>query len=352
MTATLPDQEYAVEVPGIDPADALQIMPPGSDRNDRGAWLLKRRTGCGSSDTSAILGLSQYTASIDVWEDKTGLIPLLVDRGSSEAAEWGRLLEPVIRDEYARRHGLRIDLVGTLRSQRWPWLICDPDGIVFGRREGFECKTVTAWTREWSATEIADHAELQAQHCMAVTGYERWHVACLIGGQRPVFRVVERDDELIGVLVSETQRFWFDHVLADVPPPPDDSKAYATRLDHKHPVDSGGEVEIDTALAAELRAEHEAIQQAEKQLDARKRGLTSRVKALLGDATRLVSDEREVATWRVIDKFSESSLRKSDSALASRYTRRRLATVFDREALRADHPDTYRTHCSRRLDWR
>lgn len=352
MTTTLPDQEHGVEVPGIDPADALQIMPPGSDQNDRPAWLMKRRTGCGSSDLSAILGLSKYTASIDVWEDKTGRIPILADRGTSEAAEWGRLLEPVVRDEYARRHRLQIEIVGMLRSQRWPFLICDPDGIVVGKRAGYEGKTAGAWSREWSASEIADHAELQAQHCMAITGFERWHVACLVGGQKPIFRVVERDEELIGHIISEASRFWFSHVLADVPPPPDDSQAYAEWLDRAHPADDGGEVDIDEELAAGIRTEHREIQQAERDLKARKRGLENRVKALLGKRERLVSGDAEIATWRTINKFSLAGFRDAEPEMASRYTKRRLATCFDSDGLRADHPDTYREHCSRRLDWR
>lgn len=352
MSAPPVEQEHAIEVPGIDPADALQIMPPGSDRNDRAAWLLKRRTGCGSSDLSAILGLSQYTASIDVWEDKTGRLPLLVERGASEAAEWGLLLEPVVRDEYARRHRLQIEVVGMLRSQRWPWLICDPDGLVVGRNEGYEGKTAGAWTREWSAVEIADHAELQAQHCMAVTGYDRWHVACLVGGQKPIFRVVERDDDLIGHIVTEARRFWCDHVLTDVPPPPDDSRAYAAYLDRQHPAGHGGEVEIDEHLADDLIAEHREIRAQERAVAKRRDGLNSRVKALLGDQELLVSGNRDIATWRTIDRLSEAALRKADPQLAARYTKRRLATVFDRDALRAEHPDTYREHCTRRLDWR
>lgn len=352
MSAPALDRESAVEVPGIDPDDALQVMPPGADRNDRAAWLLKRRSGIGSSDLSAILGLSQYTASIDVWEDKTGRIPLLADLADNEAIRWGVLLEPVVRDEYARRNRLRIETVGMLRSQQWPWMLCDPDGIVVGQRAGYEGKTAGAFTREWSNTEIADHAELQAQHCMAVTGYDRWHVACLVGGQKPIFRIVERDDELIGYLLSAAQTFWFDHVLADVPPPPDASKAYGAWLDRKHPADNGSHVEVDPELAAELKAEHEEIDRAEKALAARKQALENRVKALHGNADRLLSDGREITTWRTIKKFAEAKFRSARPDLAARYTRRVLATRFNADALRADHPDTYREFCSRPLTWR
>lgn len=354
MSATvfIPADLDAVEIPGIDPADALQIMPPGADRNNYIAWKASRRTGCGGSDVSAIFGLSKYNATIDVWEEKTGQIPLLADRGDSEAAKWGRLLEPVVREEYARLHGLEIELSGMLRSQRWPWLICDPDGLVVGHREGYEGKTSSAFTKDWNDREIADHAELQAQACMAVTGYERWHVACLVGGQKPVFHIIERDEELIGYIVARTERFWFDHVLTNIPPGPDDSVAYGSWLDRRHPTDDDSHIEVSVDDAAALEAEHSAVDAAVKAADARKQALTNRVKALLGDSQRLVIGDRTIATWKTTAKFADAKFRKAHPVLATNYARPMTVTVTDATGLEANHPDLYREFCSRPLTWK
>jgi putative phage-type endonuclease len=349
MSAAPDWSNHGIEVPGIDPADALQVMAAGTEGRDRAGWLAMRRTGIGGSDVSALVGLYEYKAPIEVWEDKTGRTPLLAD-DASEDARWGVLLEPVVRAEYARRTGLRIRRVGMLRSQRWPHLLCDPDGLMDGA--GYEGKTASAFSKRWQDGELDDHAELQAQHCMAVTGLPRWHVACLLGGRRLVTRVVERDDELISQLLDITQRFWHDHVLADVPPSADDTAACGAWLDRTYPADDGGYVEIDPREAADLLAEHEAVETAIKAAEARKTHLSNRVKELLGSAERLLAGEREIATWRTANRFAEARFRRTHPGPARRYIRRRLASYFDAAALRATDPDLYREFCSRPLNWR
>lgn len=352
MSAAEHVEVFGRPVHGIDPADAVQIMAPGAGETDRPAWLATRRTGIGGSDVSALVGLSDHMSPIEVWEDKTGRSPLLVADGASQPARWGTLLEPVVREEYARLTGLPIRRVGMLRSTRWPHLICDPDGLVDGAREGYEGKTASAWSRRWSDGEIDDHAELQAQHCMAVTGFDRWHVACLVGGQKLVTSVVERDDELISQLLDIAQRFWHEHVLADTAPPPDSSAAYAAWIDAAHPADDGGYVEIDPDEAAELVAERRAVCRLADDVAARERRLAGRVKTLLGDSQRLITGNRVVATWKTADRFAEAKFRKAHPGLARRYTRRRLASYLDADALRREYPDIYREFCSRPLNWK
>ena len=218
-----------VPVPGIHPADALQILPPGVDRQ---SWLAERRTGIGGSDVSALVGLSRWTSRVELWEDKTGRLPLVDE--ASEEAEMGTLLEPVVRDRFARVHQVRVDLCGMLRSQRWPWMLANPDGLITDKRVGYEGKTCTIWkAHEWGDPDnplVPDHAELQAQWCMAVTGWDAWWVACLIGGQRNVYRHVERDDELIGDLVEISREFWNRNVLDDAEPDVDGSRGCADFL--------------------------------------------------------------------------------------------------------------------------
>lgn len=351
MTNDLIVDAPATEVPGIDPTDAVQILPSGVERTDRMRWLTARRIGIGGSDVSGVLGMSRWTASADVWEDKTARLPLTT-RSASEAAEWGLLLEPVIREEYARRIEVEIVKPGMLQSQRWPWMVCNVDGLVVGRRDGYEGKCADARTKEWSGAELADHAELQAQHCMAVTGYERWHVVCLVGGNRPVIHVVDRDDDLIATVVATEERFWRDYVQADVCPPVDGSEAYLDWLERRYPTDAGGSVEVTAELAAALRAEHRQLREERKALESRETDLTSRVKALLGASSSLISPDREVATWRRSRRFCEAAFRKEHPELATKYTVQRQVDVIDTEALEAAQPELYREFCSRPLIWK
>lgn len=93
----------------------------------REEWLALRRRGIGGSDVAAILGLSKWHSPLDVYRDKIGEG---ADQPDSPAMEWGRRLEPVIREKYAEATGLAVekpDLM--LISGDHPYMVADLDGI-------------------------------------------------------------------------------------------------------------------------------------------------------------------------------------------------------------------------------
>ncbi len=53
---------------------------------------------------------------------------------------------------------------------------------------------------------------------MAVTGYQGAYIAVLIGGNTFKWKFVERDEELISMLVELESDFW-NHVQDCIPPP-------------------------------------------------------------------------------------------------------------------------------------
>lgn len=336
-----------VEIEGIDPADAVQILHPGANRYE---WLLARRSGLGGSDASALVGLSDYTSPFELWEDKTGKLPLVDEQ--SEAAEMGTLLEPVIRDRFARVHELVVRPTGMLRSARFPWMLANPDGIC-SDGYGYEGKTCSLWkAHEWGTEQdplIPDHAELQAQWCMAVTGLAGWWVACLIGGQRNVSRFVQRDDDLIGDLVLISRDFWHNNVLADVQPPVDGGKACTALLTERYGLsDPGAEVvEIPAVVRDELVAERERATAAEKKAEKAHEAVKNRVRMLLGPSERLVCDDTTVWTWQHTDRFKHAAFRKACPELWAKY--QKPATVLDVDALATAEPEIYRQFCTREL---
>lgn len=333
-------------VPGIDPEDAVQILGPGADRM---RWLAMRRLGLGGSDVSALVGLSRWTSPIELWEDKVARLPLVDEQ--SEAAEMGTLLEPVVRDRFARVHDLRVRACGMLRSQRWPWMLANPDGLCSDGR-GYEGKTCSPWqAHEWGTESdplVPDHAELQAQWCMAVTGWPGWWVACLIGGQRNVYRLVERDDGLIGQLVEIGRAFWHNHVLAEVPPPVDGSDACTRLLTERFPLaDLDTTVEIDPEERDEIAVLREKAIAAEKAAKADYDAVKNRIRTVMGTAETLMCGDDQIATWKHTNRFSDRKFRDARPDLAAEYTRQVDAT--DTERLAADHPTIYRRFCSREL---
>lgn len=334
---------------GIDPSVAELVLPTGADRS---TWLAARRSGLGGSEVSTLVGLTRYESPYELWLDKTGQIPL-VDEAPSEAAEMGTLLEPIVRDRFARLHGLTVELAGTYRSVEWPWMFANPDGIC-SDGAGYEGKTCSQWlAHQWKDGQAADHAELQAQWGMAVTGLPAWHVAVLIGGQHNEYRLVERDDDLIGVLVDVGRRFWHDHVLTGEPPAWDGSEAAVQYLTERYPTAGVGTIaDVDQDERDEIARLREKTMAAEKAAKADSEALKNRVRDLIGESEQLMCGDAVIATWRNTGQFSEKRFRAEHAELAAKYTRPFTVVQIDAAALAADHPDIYTACRARRLDFK
>lgn len=333
-------------VNGIDPDIAVQILPPGADRP---LWLAARRAGIGGSDVSTVVGLNRWSSRYELWLDKTGRLPLVDEQ--SEAAEMGTLLEPVVRDRFARVHHLAVHPVGTLRSVRWPWMLTNPDGLC-SDNNGYEGKTCSVWmAHEWDRGQTADHAELQAQWSMAVTGLTGWWVAVLIGGQRNEYRRVDRDQELIDELVRISGQFWREHIIADTPPAVDGSTACTGLLRDRYPLaDDEHIVEVAPADRDEITTLREKTLAGEKAAAADADTVKNRVRVLMGSAEQLMCGEQEIATWRNTGQFCEARFRQKHPELAARYLTN--VEVVDAERLAADHPELYRAFRARVLTFK
>lgn len=344
MTAS---QSYSQgwEVPGIDPQHAVCVLDHDAPPQD---WRACRTTGIGGSDVSGIFGLSKWTTPYQVWVDKVD--PSDEPDVTEGPMYWGRVLEPVVRDEFARVTGLTVTIPGTLRSVRWPWMTCNLDGLC---SDGaiYEGKTVRDFAaREWSDGQVADHAELQAQHNMAVTGAPGCHVACLIGGSNLVIRYVDRDDELIETIVAHERKFWHDYVQAGVEPPVDHSAAYTRALSARYSTADEGVRTIHSDTYAQLRA---MLDQAAAAASYAEVGDRARnwMRQLLGENTELhtVVDGAElpVATWRQTGAFSEKKFQAADPDIYARYLHK--VEKFDTKLFASERPDLYAQYRSRTL---
>lgn len=333
------------DFPALNHSD--EVLPIGASRAE---WLAIRRTGIGSSDVSALLDFSQYRGPRDVWEDKTGAIPLLATADApSEAARWGNLLEPVVRDEFASRVGLSIQLVGTHRSREWPWMLANVDGIT---SDGgvYEGKTCNQWKAgEWDDDQVPDHAELQAQHGMAVTGLGHAWIAGLIGGQHLAYKRVERDDELIAILVEQERQFWHDHVLTGTPPALGGSEAAEAWVRERFPVadDNEDAVVLTEDEARELRDRYQAKKDAAKSAEVAFKSVQNEIREVLGTAGMAVCGKRTVATYRNNGTFASKRFTEDHPEVADRY--RKTVTVLDAEALRTAEPALYARYRARTL---
>ena len=182
-------------------------------------WLEHRKTGIGGSDASVVCGINRYKSPVELWLDKTGQLP---PQEAGEAAYWGTQLESIVRAEFTKRTGIEVSQVKQLlQSEEYPFMLANLDGICEVPDVGsciFEAKTASAYkVGEWEDT-IPDEYMCQVQHYMAVTRYAGAYIAVLIGGNTFKWRFVERDEELISMLI-ELESAFGSHVQNGTPPP-------------------------------------------------------------------------------------------------------------------------------------
>lgn len=259
--------------------DATEVLPAGAERE---SWLRTRQSGIGGSDVSAILGLSRFSTARDIYRAKWGIDP---QRPPSWPMMRGTLLEPGLVEWFTRETGAPVSHVGTLRNTERPWMQYNPDGLLT-EPAVLECKTTGHWgADEWADGQTADHAELQVQWGMAVTGLPKAYVIVAISDSDPEIREVQRDDELIPFLIKECGIFWRDHVIPGVEPAVTYRDLSAVKREHPDVTKAAvtGGPDIDDAVkrhtnaALIIKAYKEIQQQAEAEII-----------QTLGDAAHLV----------------------------------------------------------------
>lgn len=174
-----------------------------------------RGAGLGASQAASALGISPYLSPIGLYLQLKGK----AESFGGAPAEWGQILEPVVRGYYAARHGYEIYVpTESMYHPELPWLRATPDGIVNGRHL-VQIKTVD-WRIRWhwgSPPSPPPHYRIQAVVEMAVTGLPTDDFAVLCAGNEYFECTVERDLELEGMVLEKLGEFWAGFV-ADVPP--------------------------------------------------------------------------------------------------------------------------------------
>lgn len=270
--------------------------------------LAQRRSGISATDVAAIVGLHPYSSAIDVYLDKTGRKEPFAGNARTK---WGNLLEPQIRDDYAERRLLRVEVPGTLEHPEVTWAKATPDGICYRPGVGtpvggLEIKThslrVAHWYGEPGTDAVPSHELIQCQWGMFVTGLDVWDLVVFIDGQ-PVDYLIRRDDELIQILRERSEQFLVENVRKDRAPDPDGSASYARYLtqrfaqrDEAFVKVAAGDPLLDTIAA--LRLARESAQQYEQRVEQ----LTQVCKLACGDSAGLEyldeRGERERITYR------------------------------------------------------
>lgn len=301
------------------------VLPRRDYRRNRARWLDARRRGIGGSDAPAVVGLHPYESPLSVWVDKTR--PSTSDR-QTQAMRWGTVLEDAIARELAAEHGVHLGpCPGLLAHPKAHHRLATVDRLILDRHRGrpiapLEVKTANAFAAgEWDAEgPPPDHVVIQLQHQLDVGGWDHGYVAALVGGQQPRWWRVERDEDLIGMLVDAEDRFWVDNVLAGRPPAATGHDADLPALAAIYRGDPDTEIILGDELL-ELWILRQGCKDAAAAAEAERKRADAQLLAAMGDARV----GRHPTTGEKVLSVVHVNAR----------------TVLDQDRLKREHPDLY-----------
>lgn len=288
----------------------------------REEWLQLRRKGIGGSDASVIMGKNPYRSILQLWEEKTGKLPVTDD--GNEYTYWGNVMEPIIRKEFMNRTGLKVRQKHAMIFHKdYPYLFADVDGIVTDERGEkciFEAKTASQYKAEQWEDGVPEEYILQVQHYLEVCGMDKAYIAALIGGNKFVFHTIYRDEELIRNLISREKEFWEGCVLTGTEPVMDDSDATRDYLNQKYSDPIEGPIQLQEDMKSVL-AEYQDVDCKIKELEKQKTGFANQIKAAMGEYETGEVDGT-VVSWKKISRESLDSkrLRKEQPEVFAEYT--------------------------------
>ena len=244
-----------------------ELVMTVEEMKDREAWLALRNSGLGGSDAAVILGVNPWKSRLALWAEKTGQ-KKPEDLSNNQRVYWGQKNEGNIADLFCEVTGKQVRRRGMMRSCEHKWMLASVDREVVGEKAGLEIKTAGVdQAKLWKEDEVPDSYYIQCQWYMAVTGYDKWYIAVLIGGNEAVWKVIDRNQEQIDLLIKAGEEFW--KLVTDLTPPlPDGSESAGKALAAIYP---GGNAEIidlnqpEIIIAYERMKHFEAAEKAAKE---------------------------------------------------------------------------------------
>jgi hypothetical protein len=300
----------------------VAIKPPNEQ-----AWLAMRALDVTSTESSALFGMSPYATRFELWHRKRDQAVLTLE--PNERMDWGTDLQDQIALSLARRYGVKVERIVDYKRIESARMGSSFDFKVFGIAQAsgldvvagdpalqnmflkfgpglLEIKNVDGlvfkqtWpVRDDGSIEAPAHIEIQLQHQLHVDDVEWGAIGALVGGNRGITLIRQRDREVGEAIEQRIRAFWqtiADNVEPD-PKYPDDAgviiKLFGESTDTKV-FDGRGNAEIDTLLA-----EYKAAGDREKQAKEDKDVAKAKVLRIIDDAARVYTHNYTVSAGMV-----------------------------------------------------
>lgn len=262
----------------------------------REEWVQSRKESIGGSDAASLLGLNPYSSPYALWAEKTGAIRP-EDVSEKEAVRLGNFLEPYVAQRFSEITGKKVRRENyILKNSDYPWAHANVDRLVIGEKAGLECKTTSALNlKKFKNGEYPANYYCQCMHYMAVTGYEKWYLAVLIGNHD--FRIFEicRDEDEIAALMTAEEQFW-NCVTSNTPPAVDGLPATGKTIAALH--DDLGETVDLTPVCSNLR-QYLDLKAQIKTLEEKMEAAANGIKEFMGGACKGTYGDTTVS-WKAV----------------------------------------------------
>ena len=178
----------------------------------------------GSSSICTVAGLNKFETRLQLWARMTGKA---AKKEETMAMFMGKLLEDDVAAVYQRENAKKV-----LKKSEFsyipadkPWMIATPDYFAFDMETNdprptiLECKTTSAWGKQYWENSVPDYAHCQVQWQMGICGHDHATVACLIGGAELITHEVPFAKDVFEQL-TELGALFMKLVESETPPEP------------------------------------------------------------------------------------------------------------------------------------
>jgi putative phage-type endonuclease len=281
-------------------------------------WLEERRKGIGGSDVAAIMGLSPFKTAYQVYREKRREVE---DWQGNELTDWGKRMEPAIRQWYSDTTGRDVRLPDKIMyHEKYPFMLASLDGFTDDRRI-VEIKTARSG-KHWGepgTNQIPDYYAVQVHHYMIVTGFEVTDVPVSIAGGHPELYEVPADKEIHEMIIEACATFW-KRVVDGNPPDP---VTYADAVSRFGQLKSEGVIQADEKVIHAIEG-LKSVREQMKELEEHEEAWKARIIIALGECGDTLIDPsgNTLVTYKLANgrkSFDAKSFEKDQPNLFQKY---------------------------------
>jgi len=226
-------------------------------------WLEYRQKGIGGSDIASVVGINPWSSPLAVYYSKIEKVPELEEENLP--AELGIYNEPFIRTKFEKwfleNEGMSV------KVQLIPYILQHPTNkIALANLDGFivnpllkeeaiiECKMTSERNyTNWRDENLPDYYFLQIMWYLYVTNCKKCYLCTLVGNNKFVVTVIERNEDVINSIVEKANYFWTNFIEKKVLPAPSGDDSSKDILDKMYKAEEGKEIILEDKLVDSIR---------------------------------------------------------------------------------------------------